>query len=701
MRIKSIVDLVLMTLCLLSGRGAVAQETIASNPRCDIVRDASYSFQSGNKPITALAISPNGTYLAVGFEDGTVEVVKWDGTAGSLQLSETFTIADLNGSWAGTSSESWIDVFGTHVTALGFVDDARLICAVGSGRVVEHDVVQKSQTSSTDVNLPVAAMAVAAVGADVRLVLGTDHGRIDERSLTMGLPVLGVYRSGGAEEPEVFSLLYFNEGTRLFSSLADYHLGKDVDSGPGGTLSNAGPTVWDTANRQRVARLGAPDGYVTATSVDGGAGLALLSEGGELGRAAASDGFAYHRLRRVPVMRVATLGTAPESLLGVNPLQLIALDSTDGKILLKGTDAAGPHAQESVLAIPGTDKAVVVRQGGCAVYTITRTTAGPPTAVQTTESLGSHLGYDLTVTHMLRGHDSRCLEVQSTSDGAFAASRDDGGKVILWSRNSGSYTATILPFNVGAAPRTFTRLSFSQWGLTAVMLDGSVQVVEFPFNGQCNCKVFFENNKQITAVTALRISADEILLGLDDGRLCKANVGTEKITSVVIDPGTTSRTFRHLLHSPGSQRIAAIPDQVIDPGPAISVLAVPSCQVTGEIRNRWKLLVAGIDGAGRLLVSALGKHGVFFYDLAGSTSLLVRFPKRARVGVAAFDDKLVLAADRMGLRLVKYEPGAYGMDALPFSHFPAGAVGGAPGDDAVFIGTDSGTIFRIAAAPSP
>ncbi len=378
-------------------------------------------------------------------------------------------------------------------------------------------------------------------------------------------------------------------------------------------------------------------------------------------------------------MSIATLGTTPESLLGVNPSQILVLDAADGKTLLRGVDAAGQHVQRAVVAMTGADRALMVRQGGCAVYTITRNAAGAPTATQENESLGTHLGFDLAVTHAFRGHDSRSLKVKSTSDGAFVASRDDGGKVILWSRTGSAYSATTLPFNVGAAPRTFSRLRFSQWGLTAVMPDGSVQVVELPFSGPCNCKVFFENDKQITAVTALRISSDEILLGLDDGRLCKASLGSGQITAVVINPGATPRTFRHLLYSPASQRVAAVPDWVLDQGLAISVLSVRQCQVVGEIRNRWKSIVAGLDGAGRLLVSALGKHGVFFYDLAGSTSLVARFPKRARVGVAAFNDKLVLAANRSGLRLVKYEPGIYGMEGLLFPHLPVSSVGGAPG----------------------
>ncbi len=701
MKISQNTGLLLLALSYLFCCTVEAQTVVMANSRCSVARDASYSFASGDKPVTAWAISPSGEYVAVGFDDGTVEVVKYDNATGSQQLSETFSIANLNNSWAGTPSENWINIFGAGVTGLSFVDNAHLVCAIGSGRIVERDILQKLQTATTDIAVPIAAMDAVMIGSEARVILGSDRGRIEERALTTGLPLLGVYRPGGVGDPEVFSLSYFSAGSRLFSSLADYHPDKDVDSGQGGTLSNGGPTIWDTANRQRVARLGAPDGNVTATECDGGAALTLLSEGGELGRATTAEGFTYHALRRVPVMGVATLGTTPESLLGVNPSQLLVMDVPTGKILLRGTDAAGEHVQRGVLSTLTDDKAVVVRQGGCAIYTITRSAAGAPTAIPRNEPLGSHLGFDFAITHELRGHDSRCLEVQSTSDGAYVASRDDKGSVILWSRSGASYAATVLPFNVGAAPRAFSRLSFSQWGLTAVMPDGSVQVVEFPFSGVCNCKVFFEDNKQITAVTALRISGDEILLGLDDGRLCKASLSSEQITSVVVDPGSTSRTFRHLLYSPVSQRVAAVPDRVLDPGLAISVLSVPNCQVVAEIRNRWKLMVAAIDGAGRLLVSALGKHGVFFYDLAGSTSLVARFPKRARVGVAAFDDKLVLAADRMGLRLVKYESGIYGMDALSFPHLPASSVAGAPSDDAVFIGTDSGPIFRVAATPTP
>jgi WD40 repeat protein len=181
-------------------------------------------LQTGHaKPVTAIAISPNGRWLVSASADSTIKL--WDLTSGSVLRTLTGHAGSVlclavspDGQWIASGSEDatvklWsVTAGGDALTLSGhqkpvrevaFSADSRQLTSLGIDAVKLWDASSGREIRSTKFNEQFSDQAVAALSRDGRLAAIGGGYTLKGPSLTNSLPGVAIFRGSGVSQQPI------------------------------------------------------------------------------------------------------------------------------------------------------------------------------------------------------------------------------------------------------------------------------------------------------------------------------------------------------------------------------------------------------------------------------------------------------------------------------------------------------------------
>jgi hypothetical protein len=550
-----------------------------------------------------------------------------------------------------------------------------------------------------------------------RLAVGTDLGGIQEFSLSS----FAFLRENRIEDDhgEGHFVRYLPDGTGLLSALRDYDPAADGDAGGGGTIFDAGLTLWNAATGLRQTRFGGPPGTAGAL-FEPGSGRILA--GTQEGIGAGFD------LGGAPVAGSFPIYLAPALISAGGSTQVVSLHRSRIRILRapdflrvwEGEDPGLPSPMNP--ATLGSSEAapyfsVGRRDGTVAVYRYDPTPGadGSGRASPVDQDLGAALGVTVHVSRELIGLSTAVREITPSPSGRYLATRDDAGSAVLWDLappapvHAGPGVAGVLPGVVatsipGGAPLCPPHAATFSYGpgeqsLWRVNEDGSLTRFDLPAMTNPLPVQPTDLGAPFSAVAALEAAPGQLVVAADDGsvRLCDP---TGNALQMIVAPtnGPTPHPFRTLLLHPDGQRVFAAPDEYVPEfgqQEPIQVFQVGTWQRVGACFHPFTngTLAFAQNGGLVVLGERYERRGIAFFDGLGLGQISEGSPLAPRAGFGGPIGDLVLGAEAASLTLLRPGPPIQSISIPIAGRLTSCAA--APAIQRAFVGLSTGGILEL------
>ena len=653
-----------------------------------------------NEIAVAWKMNDDGSRVIVGFHGG--RVMLWDTSSSPPVLLRNLLLRNRTATWKGTRYQHWVNALGPEVSAVGFA--GKVAFAVNhSGAFRTFDEATGNDGVTWDVPTAVTAASLGNGGATV--ALGTPMGGIMTYALgDSGPALLKTIRPEDSKEHPIGVLVIHDADDSLYSCMQDYVPSHDVANG--GEIENGGPTLWTLSTGVRRYRFGRPRG--TVELLRGGPGSeAILAAGGcrqfaqvDLATGTVSDyaGEALGMFTSV-MNRDAPGGGCLVSGVGGH-IAIHRLPPASG-IFSRFTLRAFRENLIGPAAAGGAFKfAMIGLNGGVFVYGV-QPRSGAPIVKPMKVKLGRHFDTTLTVTRKLIGHSNPVVEVRTSDDGAYVATRDSNGVILLWTRAAdGKFSAQVMPVR-GTTSYGDEPAILDFWGRTLHVLGGDAKLYLFslPHDDQDdgNTVVPLLDGKPTRLITFRRVASSVGIVSAPSGKLYKIELPSGNLSSEIAGPEQRALNgpFGELVGDPACGRLVAIPLRKHSRGKKFVVLDTKSFSLLGEFggfTTTTRLAVCG----DKAFLSDRDSIRVVSH-LFSDPTVTAREPGIESPALVALSDDVVLGFSKIGfLRLAK-DVGSKRIRTTPI-FWSAGSVRSccrANSAPYVFFGTSTGKVIEL------